>query len=96
MKTQARFLFVILSIVFLASSAALCAENAFPDLTAQELKHMIDSGEPIFLLNPLPSLLFRQGHIPGSVNIRWHAITTSPAMPADKDVKIITYCMGSR
>jgi rhodanese-related sulfurtransferase len=57
---------------------------------------MLDSGETLFLLNPLPSLLFRQGHIPGSVNIRWHSLDTSPLMPVDKNTPIVTYCMGPR
>ena len=96
MKTKVKFLFTALSITLFISSTVLYAEETFPDLTALELKDLIDSGKPLFLLNPLPSLLFRQGHIPGSVNIRWHAMKTSTKMPVDKNVTVVTYCMGAR
>ena len=96
MKKTVCGLIVLLAFFVLTGPRAATAEESFPDLTAQELKQWLDSGETVFLLNPLPSLLFRQGHIPGSVNIRWHSLDTSPLMPADKATPIVTYCMGPR
>lgn len=96
MRNMALYLFVLFSILFLSEHHMAMAEESFPDLTAMQLKRMLDSGETVFLLNPLPSLLFRQGHIPGSVNIRWHSLDTSDLMPADKATPIVTYCMGPR
>ena len=83
-------------IVWLVCQPSGATESEFQNLSASELKQLLDAGQPVFLLNPLPSLLFRQGHIPGSVNIRWHALAASPLLPKDKHTPIITYCMGAR
>ena len=96
MKKSVLTLFALITMLYLTGNQAVSAEASFPDLTAQELKRMLDSGQKVFLLNPLPSLLFRQGHIPGSFNIRWHSLDASNLMPADKHTPIVTYCMGPR
>ena len=66
------------------------------DLSAQELHQLLKSKKTVLLINPLPNLLYRQGHIPGSVNIRWHSLETSPLMTEDKRIPVVTYCMGPR
>lgn len=96
MPVSFKLMLGLMAVALLAGPGACGAGDEFQDLTAQDLKKLLDTGEPVFLLNPLPSLLFRQGHIPGSVNIRWHALATSPLLPADKDTPIVTYCMGPR
>lgn len=70
--------------------------EAFDDYTAQELKQIIDSGRPIFLLNPLSQIEFNEGHIPGSVNIPAEEILSSAKLPKDKDMLIVTYCKGPK
>ncbi len=64
------------------------------DLTAQKLKSMLDSGQKMFLLNPLSDIEFNEGHIPGSVNIPLHTIMRSDKLPEDKDTLIVTYCLS--
>jgi adenylyltransferase/sulfurtransferase len=66
------------------------------DYTASELKELIDSGTPIFLLNPLSEIEFNEGHIPGSVNIPAEEILTTKKLPQDKKMHIVTYCKGPR
>ena len=51
------------------------------DLTAPELKAMLDSNRKIFLINPLRDIEFSEGHIPGSVNIPLHTILRSDKLP---------------
>ena len=75
---------------------AALATQEFTDVSAVELKAMLENEPEVFLLNPLPSLLFRQGNIPGSINIRWFDIADSSAMPEDRTIPIVTYCMGPR
>jgi len=66
------------------------------DLTAKELKTMLDSGQDIVLLNPLSDLEFNEGYIPGSVNVPLHTIMQSKALPKNKDALIVTYCAGKQ
>ncbi len=70
--------------------------GAWPDLTAPQLKSLLDSGQQVFLLNSLSDLEFNQGHIPGSVNIPLHTIMQSPELPAKKDALIVTYCLSRK
>lgn len=86
--------FIVLAL--LAGGTVYSSETEFKNLSAHDLKQLIDSGNRVLLLNPLPKLMFRQGHIPGSVNIRWHAMEGSRLLPADKETIIVTYCMGAR
>jgi rhodanese-related sulfurtransferase len=64
------------------------------DLTAQELKAMLDSNQKVFLINPLSDIEFNEGHIPGSVNIPLHTIMRSDKLPESRDAIIVTYCLS--
>lgn len=66
------------------------------DYSAWELKELIDSGVPVFLLNPLSEIEFNEGHIPGSINIPAEEIMKTPKLPKNKDTLIITYCKGPK
>lgn len=70
--------------------------DAATDYTARELKELIDSGTPIFLLNPLSEIEFNEGHIPGSVNIPVEEIMSTKKLPKDKAMLIVTYCKGPK
>lgn len=70
--------------------------DAFEDYTAVELKELIDSGQPLFLLNPLSEIEFNEGHIPGSVNIPTEEILKTKKLPKNKETLIVTYCKGPK
>ena len=70
--------------------------DAFEDYTAVELKQLIDSGQQLFLLNPLSEIEFKEGHIPGSVNIPTEEILESKRLPKNKEILIVTYCKGPK
>ncbi|MGD9007208.1 MAG: rhodanese-like domain-containing protein [Desulfobacteraceae bacterium] len=70
--------------------------DAFKDYTAVELKQLMDSGRPVFLLNPLSEIEFNEGHIPGSVNIPNEEILRSKRLPKNKEMLIVTYCKGPK
>lgn len=72
------------------------AADAFKDYTAAELKALMDSGQPLFLLNPLSEIEYNEGHIPGSVNIPAEEILKSKRLPQNKKMLIITYCKGPK
>ncbi len=85
---------IIFFFVFSAFSTAN-AETGI-DYSAEQLKRLIDSGRPVFLLNPLSEIEFNQVHIPGSVNIPVSQIRKTTKLPEDKDTLIVTYCKGPR
>jgi len=67
-----------------------------PRITAEGLKHMIDSGEPVVVVDTRLPMFFNGGHIPESVNI---PIVTSgdledPQAFTDlpRDRAIVFYC----
>jgi rhodanese-related sulfurtransferase len=70
--------------------------SATTDYSALELKQLIDSEQPVFLLNPLSEIEFNEAHIPGSVNIPAETIMWTNELPKDKDMLIVTYCKGPK
>ena len=85
--------------VFLAMAYLLAlpyTTYAVGDLSAQRLKQIIDSGKPIFLLNPLSKIEFNEAHIPGSINIPAEEILATKKLPKRKDTMIVTYCKGPK
>jgi rhodanese-related sulfurtransferase len=68
--------------------------DAFRDYTAIELKRLMDSGQPLVILNPLSEIEFNEGHIPGSVNIPAEEIRKTKRLPRNKRALIVTYCRG--
>jgi 3-mercaptopyruvate sulfurtransferase SseA len=86
-------------IVFTITLALFTVPNtadAFKDYTVAELKQLMDSGQSLFLLNPLSEIEFNEGHIPGSVNIPNEEILRSKRLPKNKEMLIVTYCKGPK
>ena len=70
--------------------------DEFPVISAKALKAKMDAGEKLLLLNPLSEIPYNEGHIPGSVHIPLHIISTTDKLPEDKDMLIVTYCLGPK
>ena len=75
------------------------AEQGFllPDLprkTSEQLKYMIDNGEPVVIVDTRLEFFYNMGHIPQSINIVYDPNNVNPegflALP--KDVPIVFYC----
>lgn len=45
------------------------ADPSIPRITAADLKTMMDRGEKMILIDTRSEFLFKQGHLPGAVNI---------------------------
>lgn len=69
---------------------------SFPEITAQELKSKINSGEKLLLINPLSDIEYRAKHIPGSVHIPLSEMLVTDKLPKKKSQLIVTYCLGRR
>lgn len=94
-KMAFRYILVTLTTMVVLMGANGWAKQ-FPDLTANALKAKLDSGEKLILINPLSDIEFNEGHIPGSISIPLQQIATTDKLPAEKDVLIVTYCLGPK
>jgi len=68
-----------------------------PDLprkTCEQLKYMIDNGEPVVIVDTRLEFFFNMGHIPQSINIIYDPNNVNPEgfLPLPKDVPIVFYC----
>lgn len=66
------------------------------DITRDELKEMMDSGESFVLINVLDPEDFEQEHICGSINIPAGAIGREALNILGKDDTIVVYCTNTK
>ncbi len=94
---RSNYIIVLLFFLLLGSFAAYTDNaHAMQNLSAERLKELMDSGTPIFLLNPLSEIEFNEAHIPGSTNIPLSQIRKTKKLPRDKNTLIVTYCKGPK
>jgi rhodanese-related sulfurtransferase len=76
--------------VFYTSVPAFIEE--IPRIPPEELKRMIDSGQPVVILDCNPEAVFRSEHIPGAVNLprKFQGLGEDPNLPRNKI--IVAYC----
>ncbi len=99
MKIIRRKMFIFTLFFVVSAGLCLCSIGvaaSYKTLTAKDLKKEMESGKPVFLLNPLSDLEFNEKHIPGSVNIPIHTIADTTHLPDDKNTLIVTYCLGPK
>jgi len=87
---------IFLIIALLLSSAAVRAQNSnIADLTAEEVKKLIDQPGKVLIVDTRTEEEYRQGHIPTAVNIPPPQFTSiGNHLPQDKSLPIIFYCRG--
>jgi len=87
-----RIVLVLISFIFLFSYAS--AEN-FKNITADELKEMIDKKKKMVLIDTRTGLEYSQGHIPEAVNIPPEKVgVMGTLLPKNKKTLIVFYCRG--
>ena len=96
MKYRSYFIAVLMLMFSFAVLVCPLSAAEVPVISTQELQAKIDSGESIFLLNPLADLIYNEGYIPGSVNIPMHTLKNTDKLPADKEMLIVSYCLGPK
>ncbi|MBI3955781.1 rhodanese-like domain-containing protein [Candidatus Gottesmanbacteria bacterium] len=65
------------------------------EITATELKDLLDSGKGVTLLDCRRAEVYRQEHIPGAINAHWsEVVDKAPAVLSDKNKIVVTYCSG--
>lgn len=64
-----------------------------PRITREELKVILDQGEPAIIVEALPEMYYRKAHLPGAINIPVELVDTlAPRLLPDKHAQIVVYC----
>ncbi len=72
-------------------------KGMYTQITAEEAKNIMDSGEEFVLLDVREQDEFDSGHIPGAILIPYTEIETlAQKMIPDKDKQILVYCRSGR
>lgn len=68
-------------------------ETALRTISREDLKKKIDAKDYFFLAEILPSQYYREGHLPGAVNLPPDKVRelASSVLP-DKNAEVIVYC----
>ena len=85
--------FSILLLVLLLP--ALTFANDFQEISAPEVKNMLDKGNAK-VIHVLSAIEYEIQHITGSINIPVNDLKTSKLLPSDKNTPLVFYCMGHR
>lgn len=74
----------------------VCADlNAYREITAPEVKEMIEGGKGV-LVHVLSPIEYEMQHIPGSINIPITDMPTTTSLPKELSTPLVFYCMGTR
>ena len=65
-------------------------------ITRDELKGLLDAGEDIVLVEALPEKYYRDGHLPGALNLPHDDVDArAPTLLPDKSAPIVVYCASA-
>ncbi len=85
---------VLLAIFFVAMFSYASAES-FKNITADELKDILDKKTKLVLVDARSGLEYSQGHIPKAVNIQPEKVgLIGEFLPKNKKTLIVIYCRG--
>jgi len=64
-------------------------------IDCDELRRMLDAGEPIVLVDALPPISYADSHLPGAINLPPEQVDASVVRRlVDPDVQVVVYCSG--
>jgi rhodanese-related sulfurtransferase len=67
-----------------------------PSISRDELRALVDSGQPFTLVETLPAMYYRHTHLLGALHLEpgdgWE--TRAAKLLPDKDAVIVVYCAG--
>jgi len=87
---------LFLLILPLNSSATDLSLEGYSEITAPEVKVMIDNGRPVLIVNVLSELEYDIQHISGSINIPIDEMLTTTKLPEDQDTPLVFHCLSER
>lgn len=88
-----KFIAAIVIASFLFVSAAFALHEEIPRISVAELKKMIDTNAPVYVIDAQSKETYDKGHIKGAHSLPWKSeITPGDVENLPKDVLIVTYC----
>ena len=86
---------IILATLLLAAcgGGAAPAEHGVPEITFDELKPLVEA-KKVILIDANGSGSFKEGHIPGAIDLEAHNADLASLLPPGKDALIVSYCGG--
>lgn len=88
--------FVVAVVAYVIFVSAVAWAGAFKEISAPELKKMMDSRAKMELIDARTTEEYLKGHIPGAVNIEPEKVMfISGFLPQDKKKLLIFYCRGT-
>jgi rhodanese-related sulfurtransferase len=68
-------------------------DSNIPMISRDELKAKLDRGDDFVLVEALPPGSFREGHIPGAINVPYQQVRElAPKRLPDRSADIVVYC----
>jgi rhodanese-related sulfurtransferase len=65
-------------------------------ITRDELRQRLDAGTPTLLFEALPEKYYRDGHLPGALQLDHENVRArAPALAPDKNATIVVYCASA-
>ena len=87
---------ILFTFALLLISTTVWAQN-FNNLTAEQVKNLIEQPGKVLLVDARPEKEYTQGHIPTAINIPPpHFSSIEKYLPKDKNSTVIFYCRGYR
>jgi len=84
-----------LMLPFAVPAFAQGAEVQFKEISAPELKKVLDGGEKVLVIDARTKEEYAEGHIPGAVNVSPDKFMFMAGyLPQDKNYPLVFYCRG--
>ncbi len=65
-------------------------------ITRDDVKRLIESGNPLVIIEALPKQYFDTGHLPGAINIPHDEVPAKAAdLIPDRDTMVVVYCANA-
>jgi rhodanese-related sulfurtransferase len=84
-----------LTLALLLPALSVAADTAYPTITTDQLKAMIDEKAPMTLIDARTPEEYNESHLPGAINVPEKGIEKAAAqLPEDKKSPLVLYCNG--
>ncbi len=81
--------------LFLALVVSSCDPDGINNLSAEELRKMIDSNEALLVVDTRTEFEYKRGHIPKAMLVSQEKVGfVSRFLPDDKNLPLVFYCSG--
>ena len=92
-----KLVFLLLAVMLLTACGQDTEKAAYVNITAEDAKRIMDSGEDYIILDVRTQEEYDAGHIPGAIVVPHEEITEkAEEVLMDKDQLILVYCRSGR